>query len=492
MRNLSFKGRAIVANMLGASKLWYLASFDHVPKEIVNEANNILWDFIWKGKREIIKRAIIIQRYEEGGKKVVDIEEKIKALQLKWLIKLLMHVKDRDQPKWMILFKYFIRNYDKKLQSGYEYVHLNFTTTNTKIPKFYSDILNTWKSLKLLRCRAPTSKQSILNEYLWHNTFIKENGDSLYYERWSKSGIMRLNDIWDERKNDWLEPWEIVTKIRGGTNRHIQEEIKIEYETLLNSIPALWKDNMINDTPTNEDYHALTLDNYNLTVKDCKSNTIYWKLIGEKWKSDNNQIGQKWENKLNLKDDYKKTIFRLFNSTGIVSNMVNDLNWRIYHWGLVTGSLAKIFKVSDGKCRICGEEETLEHAIFECKYVKVLWKKCKAYLVRVHKLSHNTIMKNLAISGLDCNGIIAEIPFCITSYVKYTIWNIRNSVVFNDIKITTNSYVIQLKYCLLSWINTVYFTYKKRGQVMNFLDKYSNLVRVDSDKCTLISFIQQD
>ncbi|XP_070538241.1 uncharacterized protein [Ptychodera flava] len=76
-RNLSFKGRAIVANMLAASKLWYLASFDHVPKEIINEANSKLWKFIWRGKREVIKRGIFIQRYDDCGKKVVDIEEKI-------------------------------------------------------------------------------------------------------------------------------------------------------------------------------------------------------------------------------------------------------------------------------------------------------------------------------------------------------------------------------------------------------------------------------
>ena len=59
MRNLTFKGRAIVANILGASKLWYLASFDHVPKDIINEANKILWDFIWKGKREIVKKKVL-------------------------------------------------------------------------------------------------------------------------------------------------------------------------------------------------------------------------------------------------------------------------------------------------------------------------------------------------------------------------------------------------------------------------------------------------
>ena len=200
MRNLTFKGRAIVANILGASKLWYLASFDHVPKDIINEANKLLWDFIWKGKREVIKRAVFIQRHSDGGKQVVDIEAKIRSLQLKWLVKLFRHAPDKETPKWAILSKYFIENYDKKLLSKLHYLHLDFTTTNTTFPKFYEDILNTWKSLKVKRSQIPLSKKDLLNECLWYNLSITKNGDFLYFERWAKSHITKLKDIWNDRK----------------------------------------------------------------------------------------------------------------------------------------------------------------------------------------------------------------------------------------------------------------------------------------------------
>ena len=212
-RNLSFKGRAIVANILAASKLWYLASFDHVPKEIINEANSKLWNFIWRGKREVIKRGIFIQRYDDCGKKVVNIEEKINALQLKWLMKLFEKNPDKGTPKWASLSKYFIANYDNKLNSDYHYLHLNFKVNNKRTPMVYGDMLNTWKSLRLTRVNLPTSKQNLLREVLWYNDNIKNEGSVLFYEKWSKSGILRLRDIWNDDRNDWLQPWEIIAKL---------------------------------------------------------------------------------------------------------------------------------------------------------------------------------------------------------------------------------------------------------------------------------------
>ena len=170
---------------------------------------------------------------------------------------------------------------------------------------------------------------------------------------------------------------------------------------------------------------------------------------------------------------------------------MNDLNWKIYHHGLVTESLAKVFNVGDGKCHICGEEETLEHAIFECKYVKDLWSKCKMYLVQVHGLHNNTDMKKLAISGLDYNDVTSESNFCITSFMKYTIWNIRNSVVFDKIRISTHSYITQLKCCLLSWVTTLYYLHKQRGKVATFVDKFSKWVEVENNTCALKSVFQQ-
>ena len=239
-----------------------------------------------------------------------------------------------------------------------------------------------------------------------------------------------------------------------------------------------------------EDYDLLNLENFNLTNSDVKTKVLYWKLVDKKWSEVKNQIGQKWVEKQYLTGNYKTTLLRLHNATTIVSNKVSDLNWKIFHGGLITQTLAKTFKISDGKCPICGQDETLDHAVFECKYVKEMWKKCKLYLVRKHSLNNGTDMKKMAIAGTDNdNNEISDINYCVTSYMKYTIWNIRNSVVFDKIDVTLQSYIMQLKCSLLSWINTLYFMYKMKNKTAEFTDRFSRLVRIEDHKCTFVSFL---
>ena len=49
-RQLSFRGRALVANVLGLSLLWYQAQIFDVPKTVVFRINKILFPFVW-GKK---------------------------------------------------------------------------------------------------------------------------------------------------------------------------------------------------------------------------------------------------------------------------------------------------------------------------------------------------------------------------------------------------------------------------------------------------------
>ena len=50
-RQLSFRGRALIANVLGLSIFWYQATIFDVPKSVVNAINKILFLFVWE-KRE--------------------------------------------------------------------------------------------------------------------------------------------------------------------------------------------------------------------------------------------------------------------------------------------------------------------------------------------------------------------------------------------------------------------------------------------------------
>ena len=59
------------------------------PDSILNDIEQIFYKFLWNGKKEKIKRSIIINEYEEGGLQMPNIQSFNKALKMSWLHKLL-------------------------------------------------------------------------------------------------------------------------------------------------------------------------------------------------------------------------------------------------------------------------------------------------------------------------------------------------------------------------------------------------------------------
>ena len=51
MRNLTLKGRILLAKTLGFSKLQYVASIMQIPNIYIKEVETILFSFIWEGNK---------------------------------------------------------------------------------------------------------------------------------------------------------------------------------------------------------------------------------------------------------------------------------------------------------------------------------------------------------------------------------------------------------------------------------------------------------
>jgi hypothetical protein len=68
---LLFRGRALVANVLGLSFLWYQAQIFDVPKTVIFQVNKILFIFVWRKQREWMTRTSVIQPRVDGGLGVV-------------------------------------------------------------------------------------------------------------------------------------------------------------------------------------------------------------------------------------------------------------------------------------------------------------------------------------------------------------------------------------------------------------------------------------
>ena len=80
-RTLSFKGKAMIINMLGASGLWYTATVVNMPDWVHTRVSKA----IWNGKTELVKRDTCRLPRQHGGLSVVNPLKKSRALKLRWV-----------------------------------------------------------------------------------------------------------------------------------------------------------------------------------------------------------------------------------------------------------------------------------------------------------------------------------------------------------------------------------------------------------------------
>ena len=83
-RGLSIYGKVTIIKSFLMPKYIYICSIPPTPKELLKELNKILLKFLWKGVDKVT-RVSVINEYEEGGVRMVDLECMVKSLRLAWL-----------------------------------------------------------------------------------------------------------------------------------------------------------------------------------------------------------------------------------------------------------------------------------------------------------------------------------------------------------------------------------------------------------------------
>ena len=80
MRNLTLERKITIFKALVISKIIHLASVAVLSNSTITELNKIHKDFIWNHKRPKIKEKTLINNFDKGGLKDVNILSKITSL----------------------------------------------------------------------------------------------------------------------------------------------------------------------------------------------------------------------------------------------------------------------------------------------------------------------------------------------------------------------------------------------------------------------------
>ena len=95
-RDLSLRGKVLIIKALALSKFQYLASLVTIPDHVIKQVNTIIYDFIWNGKTDKVKRNLVEQEFKNWGYKIINFTDIITASSIMWVQKYL----DYTEREW--------------------------------------------------------------------------------------------------------------------------------------------------------------------------------------------------------------------------------------------------------------------------------------------------------------------------------------------------------------------------------------------------------
>ena len=120
-------------------KLVYISSLLPTPQTIIKEVNQLIFNFLWKGKDKVT-RLSTINTYEEGGLKMTDLDSMIKAFRLTWL----KRVFSSNKGTWKSYLRYILKDY-----RGFLLFSCNYNIKDLSISsQFYKELIQWWSEFR--------------------------------------------------------------------------------------------------------------------------------------------------------------------------------------------------------------------------------------------------------------------------------------------------------------------------------------------------------
>ena len=305
--------------------------------------NNLLREFLWKGKRPKITLNTLMKKREQGGIRLVNLKHKQDSIRISWVFRI------EDDPFLAECTFDALSPVLRQLiwKCNLKTVHVNrlFETNN-----FGVKILVAWS--KVNYC-DPCNKIQVLEQVIWYNSNILIGNNPICWKEWFNKGIITVGDLYDV--NNLAKSAEDL-----GVNW-------LELIQVLKAIPRAWK-LMIreedNGPPEESLYSKL------LKAPNTRNHIVYDKLI-----DDDSALVKYFRRRLEegvLLDfqDYQREFSRLYKYTK--RTKFRDFQYRLLLGKIVTNRDLLNWGIKDSNlCELCKKEiESVVHLFCECEKVK--------------------------------------------------------------------------------------------------------------------------
>ena len=207
-RTLSLKGKSMIINTLGASGLWYTATVLPMPDWVHTRVTKAIYDFLWNGKTEQVKRDTCQLPFAQGGLAVINPLEKARALKLRWV----PGIGDPTcESKWVYFARFWIGFALSRLIRGWSFLRSN------SVPKYMGD-------------SPPMYFRHILTAVARLNidiTLLPDYSVKTFYEKlvYPSPRSLSCTAAWERRLGQPL-PWSLLwPNIYGGLSTNWESDI---------------------------------------------------------------------------------------------------------------------------------------------------------------------------------------------------------------------------------------------------------------------------
>lgn len=184
IRDLSLRGRVLITEAEGISRLIYAAMALHLDKKLCEEIDKILIDFIWKNKIHYIKKSVIMNSYENGGLNVLDFATLNNTCKVNWLKQIVKN----PNSIWCFIPSHIL----SKLGGIHFFLSCNYNIDKipAKLAEFHRQAFLSWSLIH-------KHNYSPHRYYIWNNKDIIYKHKSLYLKHWFDNGIILVDQLFN-------------------------------------------------------------------------------------------------------------------------------------------------------------------------------------------------------------------------------------------------------------------------------------------------------
>ena len=343
-------GRTLLAKTIGVSQLIYTASMLTVPENVIQKTQAELFAFLWRNKKDKIKRKVIYQPLVDGELNFINFRTMSKSLRLSWIGRLL----DGSDANWKAIPNYYFNRH-----GGLTFLlNCNYDTKciDSSLPLFYKEILEYFQELVNMYDLDQQRKF-----VLWNNREIKIEGKTLFWKTWFEKGIFLVQDLLNE-EGKFLSLQEFQDKFDLEINC-------LQYFQMIAAIPSEIKCSAYKTQITPDDLFKME-DILQLTKNPSLSLAKmrwkhYYKLFNENciivptgvkaWEQLFPDSFVSW--KANFQKIYKIT----------KDNKLRQFLFKLLHRITVTKRELKRFKITvDDQCSLCTSQDSILHTFLDC------------------------------------------------------------------------------------------------------------------------------